>query len=182
MLADIRSRKLAASLLVIASTVLAACGEGPPSEGTIPLPTEQTPRICPTLVRGVSATYPATTPGVTSLASIQFTQTREPLSALVTYNVLSSVIPGGMSTAIVRDSRDTTRVLMTVTRPLQPSPNFPFAGSAVAPNGTVDDDTFYDVMQAGAAEIVFQAPPAAATQGRIPLSATGKTDWASKTC
>lgn len=158
-------------LAVLSSAVFAglqACGEGPPSGYSVPTPTEQTPRICPGQVRSVTATYPASTTGTAALANIQLQEGREPVSTSVVWTVQSAATPANATDMILRDSRDTTNVIIVITRVVVPgaNPTFSFAGNTTALNGTVDIDTAFNVMQAGAAELVFLSSGTTNTAGR----------------
>ncbi len=168
-------------LCIVIAAASEACNNTD-SLSAIPLPAEQTPRICAGQERSVSGMYPTYVPGVLSLVMIQLAEGRDPATVKVNWTVQINAAPIGVTDALVRDSRDTTRVLLTFTRLEQPSPYFAFAGSATALNGTLDPSSSYDVINAGAAEIVFLTSPSSKIQGRIPLTPQFIIPWLNRVC
>lgn len=175
----------ASSVLVplLAGMLVSACQEGSASGYQIPLPTEQTPRVCPGEVRTVATSFPAVvTTGTTPLAAVQFIEGRNPESVALTWSVAFTIAPSNATDLIVRDSRDTTKVLFTAQRLPQGTVTFAFAGSAASLTGSVDADTFYETLRSGSAEMAFLIPGSATPQARIALTAGTTKDWTNRTC
>jgi hypothetical protein len=163
---------------------LQACGEGPPSGYVVPPPSTQTPTVCTGTLRNIATAYPASTSGSSALASIQLQEGRDPVSTLIAWSVQSTATPSNATDMILRSSTDTSLVIMTVTRVivLGANPTYSFVNNATALNGTVDIDTAYNIIQAGAVEIVFRSSGNTITGGKIPLTTGAQNDWVPRTC
>src|SRR5437762_2278748 len=103
------------SALLILSGITGAAlqGCGGAADPKPPWIQDDAPRICPGETRNITASYPPG--GGSPFVFITVLEGRNPSSFSIFWNVQASISPANATEAILRDSRDTTQVLLTAT-------------------------------------------------------------------